>query len=342
MTLRAPIARVLWHFLAAVSLPADCLAGGTARATTSAIEAPAWLYPTAPGTPPGERTADDAAVVVRLPGSAQHYTKGELADLYVTADWIPGSHSPMPRIVAIGRPPQVYACGHCHTPGGQGRPENASLAGLPAAYIVAQVADFASGARHGASGRPFAPSELMRQLARHASAAEVRSAARYFSRQRFMSHVEIVEAERVPRARVVGLVYAALPGAGDEPLGERLLEFAPDPQRHESRDETLRYRAYVPPGSIERGRARALAGATRGAPAPQVACASCHGAQLEGVGLVPRLAGRSPSYLLRQLLAFRSGARAGPAGEPMRAVVSDLALGDMIDVVACAASLTPR
>jgi hypothetical protein len=41
----------------------------------------------------------------------------------------------------------VFACGFCHLPNGLGRPENSSLAGLPASYIVQQVADFKSGAR---------------------------------------------------------------------------------------------------------------------------------------------------------------------------------------------------
>jgi cytochrome c553 len=44
----------------------------------------------------------------------------------------------------------VYACSYCHLPNGQSRPENAALAGLPAAYIFEQVTDFRSGARvHG-------------------------------------------------------------------------------------------------------------------------------------------------------------------------------------------------
>jgi hypothetical protein len=59
------------------------------------------------------------------------------------------------------------------------------------------------------------------------------------------------------------------------------------------------------------------------------------------VGPIPRLAGRSPSYLLRQLLAFKVGARAGRAGAPMKPVADNLQLGDMIDATAYAASLPP-
>jgi hypothetical protein len=41
------------------------------------------------------------------------------------------------------------------------------------------------------------------------------------------------------------------------------------------------------------------------------------------------------------LLAFQTGARSGPATEPMRPVVANLDIGSMIDVVAFAASLRP-
>lgn len=44
----------------------------------------------------------------------------------------------------------------------------------------------------------------------------------------------------------------------------------------------------------------------RGTPA----CASCHGAQGEGAGQFPRLAGQHKAYLLRQIEVFRNGERA--------------------------------
>ena len=59
------------------------------------------------------------------------------------------------------------------------------------------------------------------------------------------------------------------------------------------------------------------------------------------MGAIPPLAGRSPSYLLRQLLAFQTGARSGPATQPKQPVVANLDVARMIDVVAFAASLRP-
>ncbi|MDN7515917.1 cytochrome c [Burkholderia sp. AU45251] len=44
----------------------------------------------------------------------------------------------------------------------------------------------------------------------------------------------------------------------------------------------------------------------RGTPA----CASCHGAEGQGVGQFPRLAGQHTDYLLRQIEVFRNGTRA--------------------------------
>jgi len=97
----------------------------------------------------------------------------------------------------------------------------------------------------------------------------------------------------------------------------------------------MRYTAFVSPGSVKRGRRIAMTGQDAGAQA----CSSCHGAHLQGVGLIPPLAGRSPTYLMRQLVAFQSGDRAGAAAAPMLPVAAKLSLADMIAVAAYAGSL---
>lgn len=291
------------------------------------------LNPPAPGT----AAPYDNARLLHVPHSSVSFTEAQLNDFFAAPDWHPKSHSAMPQVVARGRAPGVYACGFCHTPGGQGRPENASVAQLPAPYIVQQLADFKSGARRSAFSGPYRPTDLMIHVAMNATADEVLSAAQYFSQQQFRSHVLVVERARIPHSRVIGWVYTAISGAGDEPLGERLMEFAPDASRHEHRDDDMRYIAYVPLGSLSRGQTMA----TTGANGLTLPCISCHGEKLEGVGLVPRIAGRSPSYLLRQLLAFQSGARAGLTGLPMLPVVANMHVNDMIDVAAYAASVQP-
>jgi cytochrome c553 len=298
--------------------------------------APAWVFPlnaaeTATPAP------FDSAKLLHLANSRATFTEAELHDLFNAPDWYPTSHSAMPPIVAHGRAPDAYACGYCHSPSGQGRPENASLAGLPAAYILNQVTDFKTGARRSAWRGSYLPSTLMVHSVTHTTDAELVAAAEYFAAQVLRPRVRVVERERVPRSHVVGWVYVADQSGTVEPLGQRLLEFAPDALRHENRDDQLRYIAYVPPGSIGRGKHIAQAGSD----SPANACTSCHGPQLRGIGPIPSIAGRSPTYVLRQLLAFQTGARSGSAALPMRDVVKDLNMASMIDAAAYAASLPP-
>ena len=296
-------------------------------------EPPAWAMPLnrAAATPV------DSVTQRSVPGSPVTYTDVRIRDRFNVPDWFPDAHPAMPDVVSRGRAPAVLACGFCHLPDGAGRPENASLAGLPAKYIVRQMAAFRTGTRGSAWHVPNKPADLMRSVADSATSAEVDAAARYFSRVTPRRRATVVEAERIPRVRAgVGLYFLASDG-GDEPLGQRLIEVASDADRHEMRDASVEYTAYVPPGSIARGRTLA----TRGLPNAVKPCTSCHGKDLRGVGLVPPIAGRSPSYLLRQLIGFAEGARASSDAAPMRAVASALQLGDMIAAAAYAGSLSP-
>jgi cytochrome c553 len=307
----------------------------TSKGATDSAAVPAWVFPLNPD-PPAHLTFDDLKPV-RIPNSDVSYTEARVNDFFNVPDWRPGSHSVMPPIVAGGRRPEVYACGFCHTAAGQGRPENASLAGLPAAYIMSQVLDFKSGARKSAFAGPYRPADRMIHSVSYATNEELSAAADYFAAQTLHPRVWVTERTRVPRSHVVGWVYAAEKNGGSEPLGQRLLEFAPDPVRHEHRDDAMRYVAYVPRGSISRGKHIAQAGVD----SPTNACTACHGPQLKGVGVIPPIAGRSPTYILRQLLAFQTGARSGATGLPMRGVTKNLLIGNMIDAAAFAASLPP-
>jgi cytochrome c553 len=57
---------------------------------------------------------------------------------------------------------------------------------------------------------------------------------------------------------------------------------------------------------------------------------------------IPPIAGRSPSYLFRQLNDMQQGARAGPWSPLMAPVVANLDHDDRLDVVAYLASLPPQ
>src|ERR1700736_1274519 len=133
-----------------VTIVAKPLCGLVAILTISVVRAataPAWVFPLNPPVI-GAPAAFDRVKPLHLAHSDGTFTEAQLRDLFAAPDWYPKSHSTMPDVVARGRAPNVYACGYCHTPSGQGRPENAALAGLPVSYIVQQVADFKSGAWH--------------------------------------------------------------------------------------------------------------------------------------------------------------------------------------------------
>ncbi len=296
---------------------------------------PVWVFPIAPAA--ATTPVYDTVKRIHLPGSSVTYTEAQLADLFVAADWLPRAHSAMPAVVAHGRPPDVYACGYCHMPGGIGRPENAEVAGLPKAYIIQQVAEFKSGARRSAMSDAYRPTDLMVHVAKFATDDEVATAAAYFAKQKRVARTRVVETVNVPQAKVAGSIYTVVAGGRREPLGERLMEYSTDLKAHEHRDPAMHYIAYVPKGSIASGRRIVQTGAN-GLTLP---CASCHGGGLRGVGLVPPLAGDSPSYVLRQLLAFQTGARAGGNSKTMAPVVAKLKIRDLIDVAAYVATLPP-
>ncbi len=295
-------------------------------------DVPLWAFPGSPT----DSTLADSTRLHRVPNSGARFTLPQVVDRFAPPDWHPSGHPPMPDVVAHGRSPNLFACAYCHLPNGMGRPENATLAGLPEDYIVAQLAAFRSSARRNPSPG-WVPGNSMHAVATNATEAEVAAAARYFSGLRFTPRARVIEAARVPRTRQAGFVYALIPGTGTEPIGSRIVKGPRDFERHELRDDGMTYVAYVPPGSIKRGRSIARTGAN----GLVIACVTCHGATLAGIALVPPLAGRYPTYLVRQLLAFKTGARSTPASQPMQAVVARLSVEDMIAVAAYAATLAP-
>lgn len=300
---------------------------------------PMWAFPHSvptPGPTSARPPAPPDTTRRHVPRSTASYTDAQLRDRFVVADWRPSTHPLMPPIVAHGRRPAVQACGYCHLADGIGRPENAMLAGLPEGYILEQIADMRSGARRSAWA-PYAPARSMRGIADSITEAEVVEAARYFSHLRARQRSRVVEATSLPRTIASDGLHFVDPRAGSEALGDRIVEVALSREAHELRDPFAKYVAYVPPGSVARGRVLATDGRTDGTKA----CASCHGARLQGIGLVPPLAGRAPSYLLRQLIAFRTGARSSPAAVPMRDEAATLDIHDMIAVAAYAATLKP-
>lgn len=304
-------------------------------------EPPEWAYPV---DPPGLAAPVDDGSLRHVPDSTRAYTLSQVKDGFSAPDWHPEDHPPMPEVVAHGRKPAVMACGYCHRAEGTGGPENTSLAGLPAAYIVQQMAEFQSGART-TSVPHRAPPTNMIAAAKAATPAEIAEAAAYFSSLKPKPLIRVRESERVPKTGVHGWHLVDLKTGETEPIGQRIIEYPADLERFVSRDSRVQFIAHVPPGSIERGRALA----TTGGEGRTVICATCHGPNLKGLatlpggvaGIGPAIAGRSPSYLVRQLYDFQHGARNGAGSALMKPTVEKLTLDDIIALAAYAASLPP-
>jgi cytochrome c553 len=329
-----------WAMLLAglgVAHAADPAPAATPAAATTALEPPEWLFPIDPKSikpNPNPPKLDDKELL-EIPDSKEKFTLARINDPFNAPDWRPNDHLAMPEIVARGRKPGVMACAYCHTPTGQGRPENSALAGLPEAYFKEQLLDFRSGKRKPTGPEKYLPSQAMLKIAKAMTDAEIDESAKYFAQQKLRRRVYVIESLRIPRAEPAAWIYEEVPGTED--LEDRLIEVTNELVRHERRDDRLEYTAYVPPGSISRGKRLVVTG-DGGKTLP---CSTCHLANLKGTDKVPPIAGRSPTYLLRQMLAFRNEGRANDASQQMKPVLEKLALTDMIDLAAYLGSLYP-
>jgi len=333
------------------------IAGGVVVAQQqSAVPSP-WAYgfdtpPPAPGTTPatpprgggapggagGAQPAPDTTLH-KLEGSDRSFTLAQIRDGYGPADWFPGDHPAMPEIVARGRrDQQITACSLCHYPNGKGRPENAGVSGLPYSYFVQTMLDFKNDLRKSADTRK-ANTNRMIAFAKAMTDDEIKAAATYFSSMKWTPWIRVVETATVPKTRIAGGMFLVLEGAqaGKEPIGQRIIEAPEKTEETESlRNPRSGFIAYVPPGSIKKGEALVTTGAGK-----TTQCGVCHGADLEGLGPVPGLAGRSPSYVVRQLHDMQLGARKGVWADLMKPVVAKLTAEDMLNIAAYTASRVP-
>ena len=291
---------------------------------------PAWAYPV---NPPNFQRAPDDGTIRRVPDSAAGFTLTQVRDLFAAPDWHPEDHPPMPESVATGRKPDMFACGVCHRADGPGGPENASLFGHSAEYIIQQTVEFKAGLR--TNMVPRVATDLMIKAAKAVTDQELKEAAAYFAAIKPRANIAVVETDTVPKTHVRDLFLAPMDGGEKEAIGQRIIEIPENVEHFVSRDSRARFIAYVPVGSIQKGRALAASSDLR------VQCAACHGADLKGTALAPGLAARSPTYMFRQLYDFKSGTRKGANSESMKLAVEKLSIEDMIALVAYTASLKP-
>lgn len=287
-----------------------------------------------PNAPPNPNAAPP--VLRQAAGSKLQFTQQQISNSYGPADWFPESHPPMPEPVAKGKPGVARACGLCHLPDGRGRPENAPVQGLPHDYIVQQLKDFQQGLRRSADPRKANTLE-MENIAKTLSEDEIQAVATYFASIPVPKYIRVVETDMVPTTRVQGEIYFATDDGKKEPIGVRIIETPEDAAETQMRNPKSGFIAYVPPGSVKRGQALATTG-NNGKTTP---CTICHGPALKGLGPVPNLAGRSPSYLARQMYDMKIGTRKGAMAALMKPVLANLTDADIVDVVAYVSSLNP-
>jgi len=327
------------RFATAMAALGAAAAVGTAVAVVQAQQEGAnavipWAYVLNDPAPEGAE-APDPAEVVTVPGSSVSMPRSAININSGPPDWHPDGHPPMPEVVARGGGEGVTACGYCHLPNGQGKPENAGLAGQPAAYIVQQMEDWRNGLRRPGEPR-MGPPSFMERIGLAATDEQARVAAEYFSSIDFTPWVRVVETDDVPETRFAGWIHQVVEGGGMEPIGTRVVEVPENLRRTELRDDSSGFIAYVPMGAVARGREIVATGGER-----SVACTTCHGADLRGLGPVPALAGRSPSYVARQLYDLQTGMRNGAWSDLMDAAVENLTVEDIVNIVAYTASLEP-
>jgi LSD1 subclass zinc finger protein len=182
-----------------------------------------------------------------------------------------------------------------------------------------------------------ANTNLMIAYAVNMTDAEMVSAAEYFASMDWRQWIEVVETDTVPKTFLRGGLHLRLEGdeAGFEPIGRRIVESPVDTEGTEVfRNPRSGFIAYVPIGAVAAGEALATTSGGK-----TIQCAICHGENLDGLGLVPALRGRSPSYIARQLFDFQAGTRQGTWAPLMQGVVENLTADDMLHLSAYLASL---
>jgi len=300
---------------------------GLAPMVAIAAEKPDWAFPVTDKVQPPIAPDDKPHTA---PSSDKSLTRKQIDDLFNPPDWYPDQHPPLPQVVAHGSGTTVRACGSCHLPTGTGHDESAYVAALPAAYFIRQMADYKTGARKGSGS--------MTAIGKEISDNDVRAAADYFASVKPRPWIRVVETDTVPKTYVgPGNKRLQLPGGGDEPIGNRIVEIPEDEEIVLNRDPRSGFIALVPQGSIAKGEALAKGGPD----GKTVACAICHGPSLTGLGEVPPISGRQANYVVRQLFSFQDGSRAGSWALLMAQVVANLTVDDMLALAAYTASLKP-
>ena len=265
MKLSAPAAILL-----ALLVALQCRAADTS--------APWWAYGFFGPPAPGEKASLTAPAVVglrpnepaeeqmrphRVDGSSRSFSLVEIRNRRDIVDWFPKDHPPMPVVVKNGSPSlgeKAYGCALCHMPQGRGRPENAPINGLPPAYFIRQLRDFRSGLRSSSDPRK-ANTLRMIELAQAMTDAEMQEAAEYYAGIPAAPWVRVVETDLVPQVKPTSArLFLPIADGPKEPIAARIVEVPENVEQFELANPRSGLLAYVPIGSIAKGKALVTTG----------------------------------------------------------------------------------
>jgi len=306
-----------------------------ARAPTAPPPELAWAYPVAP---PDTAELDMPSGRYVTPDGKRRLTAAQVDKLTAAEkDWFPQSHPIPPAVVLVPGKDQANPCAECHTVNGQGMVGIPDIAGLPADYLLEQLAAFRSGVRTSALPHCLGTG-VMIATAKAWSQTDLQAAVAYYASLPRRTPTRVVETEAAPSMRLErwGWTYLDPTGGPTHSLDGSVAEAPESVNRLFLGDLANRQFVYFSHATLTLGGALIRSGGSAGQP-----CTTCHGADLRGTAVAPPLAGRDPGYLARQLWDIRSGARTGGNAKLMQGPARGLTAHDITAVAGYLASLTP-
>jgi cytochrome c553 len=185
-----------------------------------------------------------------------------------------------------------------------------------------------------------ANTSIMITIAKSLTEEEIKTASEYFSSIKWAQPwITVKETDMVPKTRVAGGMFLTIDDGGNEPIGNRIIEVPENTEATEIlRNPRSGFIAYVPTGSLKKGLQLVMSGVN----GKTTQCTVCHGDELKGIGPVPGIAGKSPSYLVRQLWDMKTGMRRGAWIDLMKPVADKLTEEEMLNIAAYASSRPPQ
>ena len=270
-----------------------------------------------------------------LAGSTKSFQFNQINNGYGPADWFPEMHPPMPPVVAQGdRQRMINACGNCHLPNGKGRPTNASVSGLSESYFIQTLTDFKNDLRKTSDARKV-NIKRMGDFAKGLTDDEIRTIAKYFGSIPWTPWIRVVETDMVPKTPPHRWPLHSQRGSNCRYGTDRAADCRGARGSGEGRclpRPARRLHRICAQGNVQEGEALAKT----------AQCTVCHGPNLEGVGPVPAIAGRSASYTMRQLFDMQQGNRKGMWTDLMKPVVAKLSTEDLMNLSAYTASVSNK